>query len=445
MRKLRCAQTSIYDFIGENEIGRQLQAISDKLDQCPQILALLAGDLIDDDTQFTGRSGLSVESVFRCLLLKQQFTLTYESLEFYLQESPTYRTFARLEQDQFPSRSALHMAIRQLRPETLEQSFKTMMVQWTEEGIVDVDKIRIDSTVVVSNIAPPSDSALLNDGIRVLSRLLSRCQEQTTVSFKFNDKRKESRSLAYQIFHAKNEQKQALYQQLTHCAHVVLDQVSRALTQVQLKGPRTEHTGQWLNELFHYRSLLQQVIDQTQRRVFDGETVPATEKIVSLFEPHTDIIKKDGSGDTYFGHKINLSSDRNGYITYCSIEIGNPADSDLYMPVINTHENHYGCIPITTVADGGYASKANIENAEAAGIKQRAFHKSLGIGFHQMGIKEKTLEKLKNFRAGIEGNISELKRRFGLSKVTWKGVDGFHAYVWSSVLCYNLVRQARPG
>ena len=162
-------------------------------------------------------------------------------------------------------------------------------------------------------------------------------------------------------------------------------------------------------------------------------------------EPHTDIIKKDNSGETFFGHKVNLGTDVNGYITFCSIENGNPADSDLYIDVIDAHKELYGDVPKTTVADGGYASKRNVTYAKNAGVCQRAFHKSLGISFHDMGIKKKTLKILRNFRAGIEGNISELKRRFGLSKSTWKGIDGFHAYVWSSVLSYNLVRQVRPG
>lgn len=445
MRKYRRAQRSIYDYCGQNEIGRQLQVISDLLDERPQILNLLAQDLIDEGSVDTGRQGLSVESVFRCLLLKQQFSLTYDSLAFFLQESPTYRTFVQLEQDQFPSRSALQSAIRKIQPETLKKVYEVLAIKWVDDGTIDPAITRIDSTVVNSNIAEPSDSQLLDDGIRVLSRSLSRSKIKTGVSIKYNDKRKESKSLSYRIFHAKKAQKSLLYEELIHCALVVLNQVNRALTRVQLEGYKHEHTGKWLNEVFHYRSLLQQVIDQTQRRVFNDENVPAADKIVSLFEPHTDIIKKDNSGETYFGHKINLGTDVNGYITFCSIENGNPADSDLYIDVLKEHEKLYGNVPKTTVADGGYASKENVERAKDAGVKQRVFHKSLGIGFHDMGIKKKTLKKLKNFRAGIEGNISELKRRFGLSKSTWKGIDGFHAYVWSSVLCYNLVRLARPG
>jgi IS5 family transposase len=445
MRKYRRAQESIYDYCGENETGRVLRGVTRILDDHPQILDILAKDLTNEESMNTGRRGLSVESVFRCLLLKQQFSLTYSELAFFLEESPTYRTFAQLEQDQFPSRSALHSLIRRIQPETLERVYEVLAFEWANDGTIDPQVTRIDSTVVKSNIAEPSDSQLLSDGIRVLSRLLSRSKIKTGVSIKYNDKRKEAKSLSYRIFHAKKAEKDLLYEELIHCAHVVLDQVNRALPRVQLDGYKHEHCGKWMNDIFHYRSLLQQIIDQTQRRVFNNESVPAAEKIVSLFEPHTDIIKKDSSGETYFGHKVNFGTDVGGYITYCSIENGNPADSTLYIDVINKHENLYGKVPKTTVADGGYASKENVTHAKEAGVSQRVFHKSLGIGFHDMGIKKKTMKKLKNFRAGIEGNISELKRRFGLSKSTWKGIDGFHAYIWSSVLCYNLVRQARPG
>ena len=92
----------------------------------------------------------------------------------------------------------------------------------------------------------------------------------------------------------------------------------------------------------------------------------------------------------------------------------------------------YGCVPETTIADGGYASQANIDKGRTLGIKQVGFHKKKGIGVSAMGLKEKTLKKLRDFRAGIEGNISELKRAFGASKALWKGEDGFMSFVWAS-------------
>ena len=144
-----------------------------------------------------------------------------------------------------------------------------------------------------------------------------------------------------------------------------------------------------------------------------------------------------------YGHKINLATQGDGFITYLNIEDGNPADKILYMPVLDACHNDYEKRPRAAVADGGYASQANVALARASGVKHAVFNKRVGLGYHQMGVKKKTFEILKNFRAGIEGNISELKRAFGMGKATWKGHEGFKAYVWSAVLSYNLIRMVR--
>ncbi len=185
-----------------------------------------------------------------------------------------------------------------------------------------------------------------------------------------------------------------------------------------------------------------QVIDQTQRRVFNAEKVPASEKIVSLFEEHTDIIVK-AKRDTQYGHKINLATQIDGFVAYLNIEHGNPSDKVLVMPVLAAIKKDYGCVPVEAVADGGYASQTNVEQAREQGVDRAVFNKRCGLGFHQMGIQRKTFDRLRNFRAGIEGNISELKRAFGMGKATWKGHDGFCAYIWSCALSYNLVRMVR--
>ena len=106
------------------------------------------------------------------------------------------------------------------------------------------------------------------------------------------------------------------------------------------------------------------------------------------------------------------------------------------------NENYDQC-PIEVVADGGYASQLNVKSAEVCGVKRRVFNKPVGLTFQDMGVKKKTFRKLRNFRAGVEGNISELKRAFGATKAKWKGQGGFDAYVWSSVLSYNLIRMVR--
>ena len=122
---------------------------------------------------------------------------------------------------------------------------------------------------------------------------------------------------------------------------------------------------------------------------------------------------------------------------------GNPSDPERFLPVVKAHEEQFGCLSKAVVCDGGYASKANVEAGRSLGVKRVVFHKRVGISYQAMGVKKKTFKRLRNFCAGIEGNISELKRAYGASKAMWKKEDGFQAFVWSSVICYNLVRLSR--
>lgn len=442
MRIIRNAQISIFEKYSEHEFGLRLKALSDILDAHPEILSLVAGDLIDKSASQVGRIGLSVESVFRCLLLKQQLQLNYETLAFHLSDSTTYRTFARLPHTLCPSRSALQATIRKIRPETLAKAHELLTSAWLANGTISLEKVRIDSTVVESDIAPPSDSQLLNDGVRVLSRLLTKCKSATGIKLRFTDQRKQAKSLSFRIFNAKNPEKEALYPQLLKCCRVVLAQVDRAVQSVRNGARDQKEAKKWIENLEHFRDLTAQVMDQTERRVIRKESVPACEKIVSLFESHTDIIVK-GRRDTQYGHKVNLSSDSSGFITYFCVEDGNPSDIELFLPVLDYHQSVLNELPQSTVADGGYASKNNVYEGRQRGIQRVVFHKRAGISLQTMGVKAKTFKKLRDFRAGVEGNISELKRVFGAGKARWKKFDGFCAFVWSAVLSYNLVRLAR--
>jgi transposase, IS5 family len=442
MRETRNAQTSVFDFFSEHDTGKRLKELSDVLDQHPGILTLIEQDFSKEDVASTGARGLSLESIFRCLILKLTLGSSYRKLEFALSDSPTYRSFARLRGAQSPSRSALQGTLRRVSFKTLQSINHLLMSHWVEEGEVSLDTLRIDSTVVDSNIAPPHDSQLLDDGVRVLSRLMSYSKTRTGVKIRFVDQRKRSKSLAFRIFHAKKPEKDALYPSLLTCVSITLRQTDKAIDKVRREATDRGEAQHWIQEVEHYRALLLKVIDQTQRRVFNEEKVPALEKIVSLFEPHTDIIVK-GTRDVQYGHKVNVATQGDGFITFLNIEDGNPADTMLYMPVLDACDNDYKRRPVAVVADGGYASQANVTLARASGVKRAVFSKRVGLGYHQMGVKKKTFAMLKNFRAGIEGNISELKRAFGMGKANWKGLDGFKAYVWSAVLSYNLMRRVR--
>jgi len=153
---------------------------------------------------------------------------------------------------------------------------------------------------------------------------------------------------------------------------------------------------------------------RAERTSLHGEAVAANEKIVSLFEPHADIIVKGGR-DVQYGHKLNLTIGRSGLILDLVIEAGNPADSERFLPMLNRHVAFYGGAPRQTAADGGFASRDNLAQAKALGVRDVAFHKKAGLRVVDMVKSNWVYRKLRNFRAGIESDISCLKRAYGLA------------------------------
>ncbi len=195
-------------------------------------------------------------------------------------------------------------------------------------------------------------------------------------------------------------------------------------------------------QLAHYLELLHKVIEQTQRRVLSGEAVAAQEKICSLFEEHTDIIKKSPR-ETVFGHKVFVSTGASSLILDCVVERGNPADSNYVQPFLERHRQLYGKVPRQSAWDGGFASAANLRWAKEQGVQDVAFSKKCGLTVESMVRSSWVYKQLKRFRAGIEGCIGTLKHTFGLHRCSWKGWPHFQSYVHASVLTYNLVVLAR--
>jgi transposase, IS5 family len=206
----------------------------------------------------------------------------------------------------------------------------------------------------------------------------------------------------------------------------------------RLTGTSNPAVALWQAKVRHHTPLIERVIAQSERRVLCGEAVPASEKLVSLFETHADIIVK-GSRDVQYGHKLNLTTGRSGLILDLVIEAGNPADSDRLLPMLERHIAWSGGAPRQATADGGFASRDNLSQAKACGVRDMAFHKKSGLSIEDMVRSRWVYRKLRNFRAGIEAGISCLKRAYGLARCTWRGLDHFKAYVWSSVVAYNLI------
>ena len=183
-------------------------------------------------------------------------------------------------------------------------------------------------------------------------------------------------------------------------------------------------------------------MDQSRRRVLEGESVPVSEKIVSIFEEHTDIIRKDRR-ETLYGHKICLTGGASSMILDCTVLQGNPADATLAKTMVDRQVEIYARPPRQIVFDGGFASKMNLSEIKTAGVKDVAFSKSRGMEIGDMVKSAWVYKRLRDFRAGIEGNISFLKRVFGLGRCTWKSWSSFQSYVWSSIFSFNLLVLAR--
>jgi IS5 family transposase len=195
-------------------------------------------------------------------------------------------------------------------------------------------------------------------------------------------------------------------------------------------------------KLKRYVELANQVIDQTERRVIHGESVPASEKVVSIFEPHTDIIVKDNR-ETFYGHKVCLTGGSSNLILDCVVEDGNPADSALTDKMLDRQKNIYGRYPLKVSLDGGFDSIINLKFAKGKGIKDVCFAKKRGLKIEDMCRSPWVYRRLRRFRAGIESGISWLKRCFGFDCCTWKMLCSFKSYVWTSIVSANLLTLAR--
>jgi len=448
MRQKLTRQMSIFSVTMRHDIGKELAAFSEILDATPKMLDLVYADLTRVARKDTGREGMTAEQVLRCVALKQYRNLSYEELAFHLEDSKSFRAFARLEMGQYPSSSSLQENIKPLSEETWEAVHVCLMQYALEAGIESGRKVRIDSTVVESNIHDPSDSTLLWDGIRVITRWLEEGHALAPrPDYRYCDHCRVVKKRLMVVLNAKKEEDRVLaYRDMTHYAGKVVGYAKEAIPVLQ--AYQATGLGDMMiamnlaTQLKRAVGLLEKVINQTERRVFRNEKVPVADKVVSFFEDHTDIIVKKRR-ETQFGHKIFLTGGKSNLILDCMIAKGNPADSDQYIPMLERHKGSFSKVPRQVSADGGFASKDNLKDAKELGVKDAVFAKKRGLSVIDMAKSSWVYKKLRNFRAGIEANISTLKRAFGLDRCTWKGWEGFKQYVWSSIFAYNLQVIAR--
>jgi IS5 family transposase len=440
MRQKRTIQGSLFDIFAGHQIGRELGAMSQWLDRSAELLSVVACDLGEVGVKDTGRCGLPAEAVLRCALLKQHRQLSYEELAFHLEDSASFRAFARLPLSMCPKKSVLQKTISLIRAETWEQINRALLIDARREKVERGTVVRIDSTVCEALMHAPSDSSLLWDGVRVMVRLLKQAATLpggAAVPWRNHARLAKKRALTIRYSRGKDK-KARLYRELIAATQASIASVRRVEQHLDI----SIEGACWRLEVEHYLPLIERVIDQTQRRVFAGEAVPASEKLVSLFEPHADIIVKSRR-DVQYGHKLNLATGKSGMVLDVVVEDGNPADAARFLPMLERHVAFHEMAPRQAAADGGYASRDNLKQAKAMGISDVAFHKKCGLKIEDMTKSRWVYRKLRNFRAGIEAGISCLKRAYGLTRCTWRGIDHFKAYVWSSVVAHNLALFAR--
>ena len=425
---------------------QELEVISKIIDANPIICDHILQDLNKGKViaQRAGAKGMSADQVLRCMIVKTLFDFSYEELAFHIVDSQSLRWFCRIGiADEGFKKSALNRNIKVITDQTWETINHQILGYAKIHNLENGRKVRTDCTCVESNIHHPTDSTLLWDAVRVLSRLIERCRDEYGLKVPFfrNHKRRAKRRMLA-VLNAKNQsQRKAAYIDLLKISDNLLDYSHRTIDAIKRMSVNPD-TFPLYRDIEHFADLAERIIDQTKRRVVLDQTVPSGEKVVSIFEEHTDIIKKDRR-DTIYGHKICLTGGASNLILDCVIAQGNPADTTLAIPMLDRQKHIYGRYPIKVSFDGGFASIENLKLAKERKIKDVCFAKKRGLKETDMCRSEYVYHGLRRFRAGIESGISWLKRCMGLTRCTWKGWNAFKSYVWSSIVAANLLTIAR--
>lgn len=432
-----------------------LQAISDLLDEQGEILEQVRRDLEHGlNNPATGRHGLTPQQVLRSLVLKQVKNWDYRELRERIADGYTLRGFAAFGSQPVPRHDAFHRAFNRLTPETLRTIHALVVQAAVELGVEDGQQLRVDTTVVQTDIHPPTDSTLLWDTVRVVTRLTGQLGEavgQAVKRFRNHTRAARRRMQQLQRLTPKQRQEQQTkkYRELIGIAEEVVNSARGVLQRTRKAKGRgwaaALGIGELRQEIEHFCGLGERVINQARRRVLEGEQVPTAEKIYSIFEPHTDLIKR-GKGNTpvEFGHKVFLAESAHGLIPQYEVLDGNPADEDQLAASLERHRETFGHAPELYSGDRGFYSENNMHTGEQDGIEMVAIPQRGGKKTPQREAYEKSpdCKKGQRFRAGIEGRISVLFRGRGRKRCLAQGRVRFELLVGAAVLVNNLMRIA---
>lgn len=411
----------------------ELGLIDTILDKRPDLLSLLQEDiLLGSKTSDFGRKDTpTVEQVVRAAIYKEFKKLTYRDLEYAQSDSRICTTFIKLDERKPYSFQVWQKYISKVKQSSLQSFLVSLNKIAIEEGLEDLVSIRTDSTVIESNIHYPTNNSLTWDCIKEAHRLLSHLAEKEGI--KVIDYRSAAKSNYFKINNSKADKRVALFKKQLVLFTKSINQVDKF---VKKKDYTTIESIVLIESLNKLQPLMEQVYSMTQRKQIEGKSVPNDEKLFSIYELHTDIIVKGGR-EVLFGHKVNLTDGKGRLILDCKILKGNPSDSQLFGDTLERIKKNYEEIPKNVAADGGYASKANLEKAASIGLTNVVFNKVVGSMKNLVSSKHMQT-RLKKWRSGIEASISNLKRGFNISRCNWKGWENFQSKVLWSVIAYNI-------
>ena len=405
------------------------------LEEHPELIGLFEADITKGEKQskFGRKDTPSVEQIARAAIYKELKHLDYRELEYHQGDSRICSQFLKIDELRPYSFQMYHKYISRVQPESLQKLLVKLNKIAIGEGLEDLKRIRQDSTVVETNIHYPTNNSLVWDCIREGHRLLEKL-DQEVKGLDYRNYTKGAKRTYFKINNTRSGDKRAdLFRKQLTTFTKSINQISNA---VKKKYAYSIKAMALTMEMERLLPVMLQVYDMTEKREVKGEEVPNGDKLFSIYEQHTDIIVKGGR-KVQFGHKINLSTGKSNLVMSCDILRGNPRDTELYQPTIDTIISNYQTTPRDSVTDGGYASKANAAYAEKQGIVNIVFNKVVGSLQNQVSSLH-IGTRLKKWRSGIEANISNLKRGFSLFRCNWKGWTHFQAKVLWSVIGYNI-------
>lgn len=434
------------------KMSPELAALDKVLDE-GELFCLLRNDLARryPQTESRGRKSTPVEVILRMLAVKHLDNLSYEETEQHVTDSLVLRQFCRVYFHTVPDHTTLWRWAQLIQPATLEAFNERVLALAVKAKLTRGRKLRMDGMVVETNIHYPTDSSLLADGVRVLGRTLRRAKtvmgEAAGLSKEvFRNRTRSAKRAAREVARLSRqgqEKTHSAYKRLVQTARATVRQAERV--RVALQEQRTETGEKLVRTLQTFLPRLQQVVDQTVRRVFEDESLVAAEKLVRIFEPHTDIIKRGKANKpTEFGHKVWLGEVEGGFIAHYDILDGNPAAEDQWLPTLEHHRQQFGRPPWQASGDRGVHAGDNETDAEALGVKRvvlpKPGYKSQQRRQHE---KQRWFRRGRRFHAGVEGRISVISRKYGLDRCRNHGQIGFQQGVGWGVIANNLTALGR--